>query len=89
MSNIHPIPFWIRLAAAEKKFFQALEKQSLMENILKDAERRHIPPGARCSLTFSGYPWIMGITNPAQKALEELERKMEEQNERQGNRTGK
>ena len=78
-----------RLAAAGKNFFQALEKQSLIENILKDAERRYITPGARCSLTFSGYPWIMGITNPAQDALEDFERKMEEQNERQGNRTGK
>lgn len=66
-----------RLEAAEKNFFQALEKQSLTENILREAERKHIPPGARCSLTFSSSPWITGITNPAQEALEAFERKMD------------
>ncbi len=58
------------IAAAEKRFLRTLEIQSLTENILKEAETRVIPVGARYSLSFSERAGSEKITDRAQEILD-------------------
>ncbi len=59
-----------RIASAEKRFLQALEIQSLTENILKDAERRLIPVGKRYSLSFSEKTCSEAVSDRALEVLD-------------------
>jgi len=76
-----------RLNSAEKRFFQALEKQSLTENILKEAERKYVPVGARYTLTFSEREWAEKITDPAREVLDNYVKRMDRINAGQGSGT--
>ena len=66
-----------RIAAAEQQFLQALEQQALTEQLLREAERRHVPFGERYSLSFQKNSSIAPITDPAADTLDRITREAE------------
>ncbi len=61
-----------RIRTAEKRFLLALEQQALTERILRDAERRHVPPGERHSLNLQTNRSMAPITDPAKEILDRI-----------------
>ncbi len=66
-----------RIAAAEQQFLQALEQQALTEQLLREAERRHVPFGERYSLSFQKNSSMAPITDPAADTLDRITREAE------------
>lgn len=64
-----------RMEKAEKRFLLSLEQQALVERILREAERKHVPPGERHSLNLQPNASMAPITDPAMEVLDRLARK--------------